>query len=92
MEPHEKLKVISVLKKSHKNFTSTDLGLTVDQIYPYIAASLELLVTCHCCENGVVEIKFSYSVCESFPSEENVFRRNYLMDKQNLINLKNNHN
>ena len=43
MEPHEKLKVISVLKKSHKNFASTNLGLKVDQIYPYIAASLELL-------------------------------------------------
>ena len=75
MEPHEKLKVISVLKKSHKNFASTNLGLKVDQIYPYIAASLELLVTCHCCKSGVVEIKFSYSVCESFPSEENFFRR-----------------
>ena len=36
IEPHAKLQV---------------KGLNVDQIYPYIAASPDLLITCHCCGN-----------------------------------------
>ena len=41
--------VISILKKSHKNLKSMNPGLKVDQIFLYIAASPDLLVTCHCC-------------------------------------------
>ena len=90
MEPHAKLQVISILKKSHKNFTSANPGLKVDQIYLYLAASPDLLVTCHCCGNGVIEIKCPESVCESVPSEENL---DYLIqDVDNLIKLKKNHN
>ena len=33
MELQAKLQDISILKKSHKNFTSTNPGLKVDQIY-----------------------------------------------------------
>ena len=32
MEPHAKLQVILIPNKSHKNFTSTNPGLKVDQI------------------------------------------------------------
>ena len=88
MEPHAKLQVLSILKKSHKNFTSTNPGLKVDQIYPYIAAVPDLLVTCHCCGIGVIEIKSP--VCESVPSEKNL---DYLIkDVDNLIKLKKNRN
>ena len=38
MEPHSKLQVISILK----NFTSTNPGLKVYKIYPYITASPEM--------------------------------------------------
>ena len=72
MESHAKSQVISILKKSHKNFTSTNPGLKVDQIYPYLATSPDLLVTCHYCGNGIIEIKCHESVCESVPSEENL--------------------
>ena len=44
LEPHAKLQVISTLKKSHKNFTPANPGLKLDPIYPYIAASPDLLV------------------------------------------------
>ena len=57
MERHAKLQVILILTKSYKYFTSTNPGLKADQIYPYIAASPDLLVTCHCCGNGVIQIK-----------------------------------
>ena len=88
MEPHAKLQVMSILKKSHKNFTSTNPGLKVDQIYAYLAASPDLLVTCHCCGNGVIEIKCPESVCESVLSEENL---DYLIKYvDNLIKLKEN--
>ena len=90
MEPHAKLQVISILKKSHKNFTSTNLGLKVDRIYPYIAASPDLLVICHCCGNGAIEIKCPESVCETVPSKENL---DYLIkDVDNLISLKRDRN
>ena len=58
------------LKNLTKKFISTNPGLKVDQIYPYIAASRDLLVTCHCCENRVVKIKCPYSACETVLSEE----------------------
>ena len=90
LEPHAKLQVISILKKSHKNFTFTNPGLKLDPTYPYIAASPDLSVTCHCCGNGAIEIKCPESVCESDPSEEKV---DYLIkDVDNLIRLKKNHN
>ena len=91
MEAHAKLQVISILKNSHKNFTSTNPGLKVDQTYPYIAASPDLLVSYHCRGNGVIEIKCPETVCESAPSEENL--DDYLIkDMGNLTRLKNNHN
>ena len=67
MEAHAK-----IIKNSHKNFTSTNPGLKVDQTYAYITASLDLLVTYHCRGNGVIEIKCPETVCESGPSEENL--------------------
>ena len=86
MEPHAKLQVISILKKSRKNSTSTNPELNVYLIYPYIAASRDLLVTCNCCGNGVIEIKYPGSVCESFRSEENL---DYLIKEgDKLIKLK----
>ena len=90
MEAHAKLQVILILKNSHKNFTSTNPGLKVDQTYPYIAASPDLLVTYHCLGNGVIEIKCPETVCESAPLEEDL---DYLIkDVGNLTRLKKNHN
>ena len=89
MEPHAKLQVISIRKTFHKNFTSTNPVLKVNL---YIEASPDLLVTCHCCRNGVVEIKCPYFVCEPVSSEENL---DYLIkdvDKRSLFKLKKNHN
>ena len=61
-------------------------------MHPYTAASPDLLVTCICYGNGVVEIKCPEPICESVPSKENL---NYLIkdvDKQKLYKLKKNHN
>ena len=90
MESHAKLQVISILKKSHKHSTSTNPGLKVDRVYPYIAASHNLLVTCNQCRIGVIEIKSPESVCESVPPGENL---DYLTkDVDNLTRLKRNRN
>ena len=90
MESHAKVQVISILKKSHKNFTSTNTGLKVDRVYPYIAASPNLLVTCDYYGNGVIEIKSPESAWESVPPGEIL---DYLIkDVDNLIRLKRNHN
>ena len=37
MEPHAELPEISILKKTHKKFTSANPVLKVDEICPYIA-------------------------------------------------------
>ena len=87
MEPHAKLQVIPILKKSHKNFTSTNSGLKVDQIYPYIAGSPDLFVTCHCCGNGVVEIKCPESICEGAPSEKYLYYLNKDVTNKTLSSL-----
>ena len=81
MEHHAKLQVRSIPKKSYKNFTSANPEVKVDQIYPYIVASPDILVTCHCCGNGVVEIKCPESICESVPSEEKLHYVIKVVDK-----------
>ena len=88
MEHHAKLQVISIPKKSDKNFTSANPELKVDQIYSYIAASPDILVTRNCCGNGVVEIKCPEYICESVRSEEKIYYLIEVVHKQNLIKLK----
>lgn len=47
----------NALKLEHTNMVISKCGLHVSTENPFIAASPDRLVSCDCCENGVVEIK-----------------------------------
>ena len=70
LEPHAKRKYVYEIKKtrSHKNFTHSDIGLVIDEKYPYLGASPDMEVECDCCGKGLVEIKCPYSILDQVPS------------------------
>lgn len=52
---------IGHMRKSHKQFSVKETGLILSAKQPYIAASPDGLVSCHCCKTGLVEIKNPYT-------------------------------
>lgn len=49
--------------KQHQNYKmQKSPGLQIHPKFPYIAASLDPLVTCSCCGNGIVEVKCPHSI------------------------------
>ena len=51
----------------HTEFEVEATGLHVNSKYPYLGASPDGLVTCACCENGLLVVKCRYSVRHSPP-------------------------
>ena len=50
-------KYVSMTSVAHKNFKVEESGLFISTDYPFIGASLDGLVMCDCCSDGVCEIK-----------------------------------
>ncbi len=46
--------------ESHHKFSVADAGLTINPEWPFLGASPDGVVNCHCCSKGVVEIKCPY--------------------------------
>ena len=57
MEPIAKSEFIKMYRKCHDNVSFDECGLFLDEEYPYLAASPDLLVSCSCCGEGLVEFK-----------------------------------
>ena len=72
MEPHAKAHHLSVTKKKHRKLTSSEAGLLVMEVKPYIAVSPDLQIECICCGEGLVEVKCPYSVRDAVLFAENV--------------------
>ena len=62
-------------RRGHKKFNTADSGFVVDDSYPMLGASPDLLVSCECesesCGFGLCEIKCPESIKESTPSPDN---------------------
>ena len=59
-----KPKLIGQVRK-HVNFECVGIGLVIDNEYPCLGASPDAKFHCSCCNFGVVEIKFPYSLRDS---------------------------
>ncbi len=57
-----KSKFSQIMNKGHEHYTQSAVGLVVHQTRPYIAASPDLLVSCHCHGGALCEIKCPYSI------------------------------
>ena len=56
----------------HKDFSVTNCGLFISKDRYYISASPDGLVSCCCCEKGLLEIKCPSSIANEKPTEANV--------------------
>ena len=63
-----KPKLIGQVRK-HVNFECVGVGLVIDNEYPCLGASPDAKFHCSCCNFGVVEIKFPYSLRDSMLSQ-----------------------
>ena len=57
MEPIAKSEFMKMYRKCHDNVSFDECGLFLDEEHPYLAASPDLLVSCSCCGEGLVEFK-----------------------------------
>lgn len=57
----------------------------IDEDFPYLAVSPDLVGCCLCCGEFVTEIKCSYSICETIPTENNF---SYLIENEGNLKLK----
>ena len=89
MEMHAKRIYCSIVKKKHQNMLFNDSGLLIMKGKPYIAASTDLDIECHCCGKGHVEIKCPYTIRNENPSEDNL---KYLEIRNGKLRLKQNSN
>ncbi|KAK5638750.1 hypothetical protein RI129_013045 [Pyrocoelia pectoralis] len=63
------------MKRSHANFDSEVVGLCLNPQYPHFGASPDGLVSCDCCDMGVVEIKCPYCAKDIGLDDLNVLKR-----------------
>ena len=51
---------MKISKSHHKEFEVTENGLFINPQWPFIGASPDGIISCHCCTKGVLEIKCPY--------------------------------
>lgn len=89
MEDQAKVAFIGAMEEAgHMNVTTKECGLFVDPVCAYIGASPDLLVSCECCGESVVEIKCPYSCASDEPKEGHP---TYLIKPGNTLELKKTH-
>ncbi len=64
-EIRAKLKFAQVMSQRHQHYTQCACGLIVHPTIPYIAASPDLLLSCHCHGDALCEIKCPYSIANA---------------------------
>jgi len=77
-----------LMKKTHKNFATSECGLYLDTSIPFIGASPDRIVSCDCCGFACLEVKCPYSINFTKPSEKNL---NYLTTDGERVVLKTTH-
>lgn len=60
-EPVARKAYISAMTAKHEQFVCRSSGLHISTKKPYLAASPDGLISCECCDDGVLEIKCPYS-------------------------------
>jgi hypothetical protein len=55
----------------HNELTIVENGFFIDILHSYIGASPDGLVSCLCCDEGVLEVKCPLCVKDHFPADDN---------------------
>ena len=87
MEMEAAKKIFELMKKKHKNLVISECGLFLDKTNCFIGASLGDLMTCDCCDDACVEVKYPLSINYEKPDEINL---HYLYKSDSEIKLKTN--
>ena len=75
------------MKKIKKNLVASGCGLSLNKTKWFIGASPDHLMTCNCCEDGFVKIKYPLLINYETTHEKNL---NYLYKSDSEIKLKTN--
>ena len=68
-ESHARRDYTHVMEASHTSFKVTTTGLHVSPHYPHLGASPDGLISCSCCNDGLLEIKCPYSFRYEDPTQ-----------------------
>ena len=74
---------ISKMAASHQGFQCSLAGLVINPLYPHLGASPDGFTQCHCCGQGLLEIKCPFSGADSHPNDLKQTKGFYL-NKQGL--------
>lgn len=76
-------------KMCHEKANLDPSGLHVDEIYPFLGASPDGLISCKCCGEGLIEIKCSYMYQNKTPHEScRDHHYHVYLDENNSVRLK----
>ena len=89
MEAHAVNKLEEIIKTDHKNAILAECGLFLDQLYPYVGASPDRILTCSCHPKACIEVKCPYSISHLSPDDPKV-KLDYLknVDGKFVLNRK----
>lgn len=82
------------IKNSYQDFKVSISGLVIHPDYPYLGASPDGVISCSCCEPGLIEIKCPYKYRNESPIADNALSHpNYCLIKEEngTIHLSHNH-
>ena len=60
---------MEIARKKHTNFQYTASGFHVNPVYPHLGATPDGMINCHCCGEGIVEIKCPYKYQYKHPHD-----------------------
>ena len=70
VEPLEKQCLLSIMSRYHQALKVLETGLVVYADEPFVGASSDGIVTCHCHENAVLEIRCPYKYMDDLSNWE----------------------
>ena len=75
--------------KTHKDADIIQTGLFIDSKHHILGASPDGIVSCHCCEKGLLEIKCSSKYKDKYPCDVCSDNSYHLyLDENNKVSLK----
>ena len=75
---------IRKMKASHQDFECIQAGLVINPFYPHLGASPDGFTKCHCCGQGLLEIKCPFSGKDCHPDDLKG-KKGFFLNKQGLI-------
>jgi len=68
LETEAKNSYISLMRRTHRGFKARECGIFIDPSKPYIGATPDMVVSCECCGEGLLEVKCPLTSAHQIPT------------------------